>query len=205
MLGRLGLRLARVDPDERERGGEEADCIDEHGVRRRQQPDQQAPDSRPGDLRRVPAHLERRVPRHELVAADERREVGLVRDVEGHGQRARDERGDVQLAERERVREVRDRNRREHGGPSEVGHDQDRSAAQAVDPDARRQREQEEGEEVDGAERCHLERARVEDEDRRQRDRELRYLRAELADRLAGPELEEVAVTPQPALRPGQL
>ena len=61
---------------------------------------------------------------------------------------------------------------------------EDRLAREPVDPDTRRQREEQEREELDGAQQRDLERARVEDEDRGERDRELRDLRPELADRL---------------------
>ena len=44
-----------------------------------------------------------------------------------------------------------------------------------------------------------LERARVQDEDGDERDRELRDLRPELADRLRRPEVEEVGVAPEAA------
>ena len=84
----------------------------------------------------------------------------------------------------------------------EVRDDEDRTTAQPVDPDAGRQREEEERQELDGSQQRDLERARVEHEHRRQRQRQRRHLRADLADRLAGPELQEVGVTPQPAARP---
>ena len=47
-----------------------------------------------------------------------------------------------------------------------------------------------------------LERGRVEHEQRHERQRELRDLRPELADRLGRPQLEEVAVAPEAAGRP---
>ena len=47
-----------------------------------------------------------------------------------------------------------------------------------------------------------LERARIEDEDRDEGEREPADLRPELADRLGGPELEELRVPPEAAVWP---
>ena len=55
----------------------------------------------------------------------------------------------------------------------EVAGDQDRSAAEAVDPYAGWKREEHEGEEFDRSENRDLESRRVEDDDRRERDSEL--------------------------------
>ena len=79
----------------------------------------------------------------------------------------------------------------------EVRDDEDRSAAQAVDPDAGRQCKQQKRQELDRAEHRDLERARIEHEDGGERQRQRRNLRADLADRLPGPQLQEVAVTPE--------
>src|SRR5205085_11085231 len=62
------------------------------------------------------------------------------------------------------------------------------------------QREDDEREKPKRAEEREDERADVQDDRGDPRDRELRHLRAELADRLAGPQLYEVGVTPQRAL-----
>ena len=128
---------------------------------------------RPADLRGGAADLELRVAVDDLVALDERREVRLVRDVEEDRADADEEPDDVELAEREDVGDVRDRDRREERGASEVAGDEDRASPEPVDPDAGRQREEQEREELDGSERGDLERAGVEDEDRDERQREL--------------------------------
>ena len=70
---------------------------------------------------------------------------------------------------------------------------------QPVDPDARGQREEDERQELERPEQRDLEGARVENEDRDEADREIVDLRPELADRLRRPELQEVAVPPEPA------
>ena len=98
---------------------------------------------------------------------------------------------------------VGDRDRREADGPPEVAGDEDRPAAQAVDPDARRQAEQDERQELDRAEQGDLEGADLEEQDGDERDRQQADLGAELADRLGRPQLEEVGVAQEaPARRP---
>src|SRR6185437_10463561 len=84
---------------------------------------------------------------------------------------------------------------------AEIADDEHVAPAPAVDEDAGRQRQEHERQELDRAERRHFERTRMECDERYPRDRELRDLRAELADRLAGPELQEVAMTPQATRR----
>ncbi len=81
-------------------------------------------------------------------ALDERRQVRLVGDVEEDLERADEESDDEELAERERVREVGDRNRHEERSPAEVADDQDRTPRQTVDPHACRQREEDERQEL---------------------------------------------------------
>ena len=169
---------------------------------RRDRGDEHAGDSRPCERRGRAADLELRVAVHELFPGDERRQVRLVRDVEEHGQRADGEADDVELPDRQRVKGVEERDRRERQPAADVRDDEDRAAPQAVDPDARRQREEQERQELGHSDGRHLERAGIEDEDRGERDRELRDLRSDQADRLGGPELQEVRVPPEPAVRP---
>ena len=133
------------------------------------------------------------------LAVDERRQVRLVGDVEEDGEDAGQERDRVQLPERQHVRGVRDRDRQQHREAPEVADDEDRLSRQAIDPDARGQREEDEREEVDRSVDRDLEGARVEHDDRDETEREIVDLRAELADRLRRPEVAEVAVAPEPA------
>src|SRR5579884_2667964 len=86
-----------------------------------------------------------------------------------------------------------------------VADDQDVAAPQPVDPHAGRQREEDERQEPHHAEQRELERARVQVESGEQWDRQSGDHRAELADRLARPELDEVAVRPKAAGRPTHL
>ena len=93
--------------------------------------------------------LELGVALDELVALDQRRQVALVGDVEEHRQAAVDEADDVQLPDREGVEVEGDRDRRDRDRPAEVADDQDRPPAEPVDPDAGRQAEQDERQELD--------------------------------------------------------
>ena len=153
------------------------------------------------EVRSRAADLELRVALHELLPVDQRGEVRLIRDVEEDREAAREEADDVELPQRDRVERVRDRDAEKQQAARHIGGDQNRAPRQAVDPDTCRKRQEEERRELDRPERRHLERARVEDQDRDERDRQLRDDRAELADRLAGPQLQEVAVAPEAAAR----
>ena len=83
----------------------------------------------------------------------------------------------------------RDRDRGEAHRAPDVAGDEDRAAPEAVDPGARRQAEQDERQELDRPEQRDLERGRIQQDDRHERDREQADLRPELADRLGRPEL----------------
>src|ERR687892_395482 len=78
-----------------------------------------------------------------------------------------------------------------------VGTDEDRAPPHPVDPHASRQREEDPWQEADDAQDAHLQGAGPEDVDGQQWQREERDLVTELADRLPGPELHEVALAPQ--------
>src|SRR6266511_2290239 len=66
-----------------------------------------------------------------------------------------------------------------------------------IDPDAGRQREQEERQELHRPERGHLERGRVQHDHGYERQRDLTDLRAELADGLRRPVLQKIGMAPQ--------
>ena len=105
---------------------------------------------------------------------------------------------DVQLPDRERVELVGDRDRDQRDGSTEVADDQDRAAVEPIHPDAGRQAEQDERQELDRADEAELERRDLQEERGDQRDGQRADLRAELADRLAGPELQEVGMAQEP-------
>src|SRR5438445_6711306 len=76
------------------------------------------------------------------------------------------------------------------------------AAPQAVDPDPRWQADEQERQELDDVQRRDLEHTCVQDEDRRERQGKSADLRAELADRLGRPELDEVRMPPEAPARP---
>ena len=138
--------------------------------------------------------LQLRVPVDEVLPLDERGQIRLVGDVEEDGEDADRELEHEQVPDLEDAGNPEDRDQREQAGACGVADDQDRPAAEAVDPDAGRQREEDERQEAEHAEQRERERARVQAERGEPRDRELRDLGAELADRLARPEPDEVGV-----------
>ncbi len=194
--------LVLPDPDQEEPRADVAQRVDEDRIRGGEGLDEESGKSRPADLGRGAADFHLRVALDDLLALDERGQERHVRDVEEDRAGPREKSDDVQLTERQHVHHVGDRDADEERCTTEVTRDQDRSAPPTVDPHPGGQREQDEGEEVDDSQCGHLERARVEDEDRDEGDGEKRDLRPELADRLGRPELEEVTVAPQPAGRP---
>ena len=108
------------------------------------------------------------------------------------------ERDRVQLPDRERVEPVARPGRViSVSARAEVGEDQDRTTPQPVDPDAGRQREEKERQELDGREQRDPERRLLEGEDRDERQCQERDLRPELADRLRAPQRQKVAVPPE--------
>ena len=191
-----------ADPRDEARRPQEADGVEKDRVRSGECPDQDAGQPGAGERRCGSADLELRVAVDELVSVDERGQVRLVRDVEEHRADADEEADGVELPDGERVEGIRDRHRRQCRCSPEVAEDEDRLASQPIDPDPCRQREEQERKEFDGSEQGNLEGARLEDQDRGERQRELRDLRAELADRLRRPEPQEVRVSPESAGRP---
>jgi len=90
--------------------------------------------------------------------------------------------------------ESRDDDDGEHHRPHQVGNDQGAPLAHPVDPCTRRQTDDQERCGLRRVERAHLPRGRVQGADGVDRQGEHRELRAELAERIADPELTEVAV-----------
>ena len=121
------------------------------------------------------------------------------RDVEEDRGDADEEPDRVHVCERQGVERVGDRKRDEQHSPGEIADDEDRLPLHPVDPDAGRDREQDERQELDHDERGDRERARIEQEHRHERQRQPRELGAEDADRLRGPEVAKVSVPPEPA------
>lgn len=89
-------------------------------------------------------------------------------ELEEDRQHTDGEADEVQLAQREAVDGVRERDRDERRGTSDVGCDEYRAAREPVDPDAGRQTEEQKRQELERREKRHLERAGLEHEYRRQ-------------------------------------
>ena len=193
--GRSGL-TATNETDE-QRGSKVAQRVERDRERRADELDEEAGDGRPGDRRGRARELELRVALDQLVALDDARQVRLVGDIEEDLERARQEGDNVDLDEREPVAEEGDRDGCQERRARDVGTDEDGPAPHPIDPHARRQREEDPRQEADDAEDAELEGISVQDQRGQQRHAEQRDLVAELADRLAGPELHEVALPPQ--------
>ena len=82
-----------------------------------------------------------------MLAIDEKWQVRLIGEIEEDREDSDDELHCEQLPHREDAEAVSDRDRREQHSSSDVAEDQDRPASQPVDPDARRQRKDDEGQE----------------------------------------------------------
>ena len=89
------------------------------------------------------------LPSSELVALEDRRQVGLVGDVEEDRHHAVDEPDEVELPDRQDAGRLGDRDRDEHQRPAEIADDEDPPPREPVDPDAGRQGEQQERQELD--------------------------------------------------------
>ena len=189
-----------ADEQDCDRRKNEAHGIDDHRDGCTNELHQRSRQPRSRDLRATSAHLEFRVAVAELIAIDERRQVRLVRDVEEHREHTRDEHHDEQLAKREPSEPPREGDRCQRDRAPDVAGHEDRPAADAVDNDAGREAEEQERGELDGAERADREGARVERLDREQRQRQQADLAPQLADRLGGPQPDEVRVAEERSL-----
>jgi hypothetical protein len=86
----------------------------------------------------------------------------------------------------------------EDGGASEVSEDEDGAAADAVDPGSGEEPEDEDGGGAGSAEDAHLQRGGVQGERRGEGQRGGGDARTHLRDGLSGPQLQELAIAPQP-------
>jgi hypothetical protein len=85
----------------------------------------------------------------------------LIRHIEEHGKDAHEESDNDQLHEREQPRKVRDWNRQNKRGTTEIAADQHGATREAINERARQQADEEEGEEVCKIQDRHLERTSV--------------------------------------------
>jgi hypothetical protein len=144
--------------------------------------------------------LHGRVALHEVVAAHDRRQVGLVADLEDDPHQAGHGRRHDQQRERQPVGRRGHGDRDQHERAHDVRPDEQRTAAPAVQPDAGGQPDHEERGGLDRAEHAELERRRVQQEHRDQRERDPADLGAHLGHRLAERHITKIPVTPEPGL-----
>ena len=126
-------------------------------------------------------------------------QVGEIGDVEENGQRPDQEGDRIELVQGQEVEQGRNWDRGQHHGPSDVAGDHHRPPPDPVQPGPRQQREEDEGEPLQGGEEADLERAGMQGEDRGAGKREPGHRGPQNAHRLARPEPEEVPVPPEPA------
>ncbi len=195
------LRLGAADGAHGGGRGEKAHRVHGHGRRAADRLNETAGNARArhrGDLR---AAGQLRVAFDQVLPPDERGKVGLIGDVEEHGEDAAGQCDDEQLDQGEPTDGVGDRDRAERKHPTEVGADHDPASTYTIDPDARREPDEQEGRRRCRREQPHLERGGVQRAHRQQRNGEEADLRSELAHGLAAPEQSEVAVPQQHPLR----
>ncbi len=192
-------RLVDVaDPADEQRRAEEAEGVerDRHG--RADELDQPAGDGRTRDHRDRLGGLELGVAVTDLVRLHDLRQVALVGDVEEHRARPDHERDPEQLDQGEPPEGPRQREGGQGSGADQVVGHEHAPTPPPVDPGAGRQADDEEGQELAGAEQAHLEGVRVQHVDREHRHRQHRQLGARRAGRLGQEQLPEVVVTEQP-------
>ena len=140
---------------------------------------------------------------HQLLRLEQHRKVALVGDVEEHGGHARRQRHHVQLPQRQDAERPGERHRSDDQHPRRVAGQHDPALGMTVDDRAGRQGDERERGRRGRGQQAHFEGARPQQDHRGQRERQLGDRRAHLADGLAAPQQQEVAVPPQAALLAG--
>ena len=201
---RDGAPAALADRQDQASRTEVADGIDKDCHGRGEEPDDPTAERLAKDLGRRLADLQLGIALDELVALQDRRQVGLIGDVEEDRHQPVHEPDDVQLPDRQAAQRIGDRDRHEHRGTTEVADDKDPPFREAIDPHARRQREQEEGQELDRRQQADFAGRRVQQHGRDERDRDLADLGTEQRDGRGRPEASEVLVSEQAPARDGR-
>ena len=173
--------------------------VEQDRERRRQQLDQAAGHAGADQRGRRLAERDLRVRLDQPLAARELREQHLVRGAADDVLHAAEEPDAVEDLDRQVVGEGRDRNGEQRRAARDVGHDDDRQLAHAVEQHARVQRHERERQRLQRDEHAHLQRRGVQQQRRRQRQREVGDLGAERRDRQRDPELPEIRRAPEPA------
>src|SRR4029079_3511551 len=191
--------LGRPDSAEEGSRGKKGKCVQEQRRWRAQDLDEDAAETRAGDVRKGAAPVQQRG-RLDVVLpfrdGDVERHVG---DVEYDRERSRQERNRVELPERERVERIGDRNAGEKAAPRDIGGDHEpASPFHALQPGSCRKREEQVRDEGRCGQVAHLGRVGVQNEHRGERQRDERDLVAEERHGLAEPEIPEVRPPEEP-------
>jgi hypothetical protein len=197
-------RLLATDRSQQDRGSQEGQRVEDNRQGRRDGLDQDPAQSRPDDLGDGLGGLELRVPLDEAVLADERRQVGVVRDLEQCGRRAAEAGHEVELRHAQSPQPGRQRHGQQQAGADQVGPDQQGPLGLPVDSPAHRQPDEHARRHADRREHGDLVGTRADRQHGQDRQGRPRDPAAQGADRLGRPEPEEVGLEPQPARSPGR-
>src|SRR5919201_4364104 len=168
----LGQRFRLPDPGQGRDGDEVGHGIGGERLGGTERLHQNATESRPGEERHRKAGRQLVVRLDNVLRTDQRWDVSQVGDVEDHVAYPERQRDDEQLGQRDRVEQEGDRDRGQRQASDRVGEDHERPASYAVGEDSGKQGEQGERKSLSGYEETDDERAGVETEDGKRRQRQ---------------------------------
>ena len=196
-LVRVRYLLAGADGEQGGHRDRVGDRVRGHGPGRADQADQDAAQTRPGQLRERLRGAELAVPLDQVGRADQDGQVALVGHVEEHGAHPGGDGDRVQLAQGERAERGGQRDRADDQHPGDVAPDHQPPLGPPVHDGAGREGDQRERESLRRGERADLEGGGAEHHYGGQRERQLGDGRARLADRLPAPQEQEVTMSPE--------
>ena len=186
---------------QQQRRKEECARIEQDRKRRGQQLDETAGHARADQRGRRFAERDLRVRLDQPLAAGELRQQHLVSGAAHHVLHAAEETDGEQDVDRQRAHERRNRYGEQRRAACQVRGDDDGQLAHAVEQHTRVQRHERERQRLERHEDAHLQRRGVQQQRRRQRQREVGDLGAERRDRQRDPELPEILRPPEAAKR----
>ncbi len=189
--------VRRAHPPQHQRGSEERERVEQDRERRGQELDQSAREPRTDQRRRRLAEDDLRVRLDQPRTAGELREQHLIGRAADDVLHAAEKAHGEQDVHRQDVEVRGDGNRQQRGAAPDIRGDHDRQLAHAIDQHAGMQTHERERQRLQRDQHAHLPRRRVQQHRGRQRQREVRDLRAERRDRQRAPELQEVRVPPE--------
>lgn len=191
----VGPFLALTDGVEAQRRPGEADGRGDQREGRGDQLHQVAADARPAELGDGADHLQCGVALHELLAADQVRQVALVRDIEKDGEDAQDHGYSVQQVDRQHVEPPGQRHAGQRQRASPVADDHHVAPAQPIDDGPGRQTDHREGEGLADGQQAHLEWRGVDGAHRHEGKGQHQHLSAHLARGVGEEKGSEIMVT----------